>query len=152
MAEPLTLQSSSARHGLPFLHPAQAQKEAFVNEALARLDALVHSSVVDQRSDPPTAPTIGESYLVGASPSGDWAGETDAIATWQGSHWLFVSPVEGTRIRRLDSGQDTVFSGGWQSASAPPEPAGGATVDAEARQAITALVNSLRQLGIFPTA
>jgi hypothetical protein len=35
----------SARFGLPFILPGQAQKEVFHNEALAALDGLVHAAV-----------------------------------------------------------------------------------------------------------
>lgn len=39
--------------------------------------------------------------------------------------------------------------GGWQVPEAPPGPAGGATIDDEARAAIVNLIASLRLAGIF---
>jgi hypothetical protein len=43
MSDPLTFENSSPRFGLPFLYVGQAQKEFYVNEALARHSiALCH--------------------------------------------------------------------------------------------------------------
>lgn len=151
MTEPYALGSHSPRHGLPYLHPGQAQKEAFVNEALARLDALVHATVNDQRAVPPADPEPGAAYLVAAGASGDWQGEEDSLAVFQGTHWLFQPPVRGASVRRLDSGQIWIFDDGWSAAVEPNEPSGGVTIDSEARAAIAALVSALRHSGIFPS-
>lgn len=151
MPEPYALGSRSPRHGLPYLHPGQAQKEAFVNEALARLDALIQSTVLAERADPPTDPQPGDAYLVAPAASGDWLGEDDSIAVFQGAHWLFQSPAPGASLRRLDTGQGWLFLNGWSAAVEPTEPSGGTTVDAEARAAIAALTSALRHSGIFPS-
>ena len=150
MSDPYSLQSVSARHALPFLHPAQAQKEAFVNEALARLDALVHAAVLGVVSAPPASPAPGDSYVVGQSPTGDWGDSADAIATWQGDQWLLQNPTTGARLHRIDTGQAMLFDGGWRVAESPSQPDGGTVIDQEARAAIAGILNALRQLRIFP--
>lgn len=151
MSEPLALGSATPRHGLRYLHPGQAQKEIFVNEALARLDALVQPAVRDARSEPPADPQPGDAHLVGAGATGDWLGEEDAIAVWQGSGWLFLPPVEGASLRRLDTRQICHYADAWNAAMEPAEPVGGTTIDSEARSAIAALISALRHSGIFPS-
>lgn len=151
MPEPYALGSSSPRHGLPYLHPGQAQKEFFVNEALARLDALVQASVLDERAQPPSDPQPGDAHLVAAGATGEWQGADDAIAVYQGSAWLFQPPTQRASVRRIDTGQICIYSNGWSMAAEPAEPAGGTTIDTEARAAIAALISALRDSGFFPS-
>lgn len=42
------------------------------------------------------------------------------------------------------------FLNGWHRVSTPAIPAAGATIDVEAREAIGALIETLRDAGIFP--
>ncbi len=64
------------RFSLPLLATAQAQKELTHNEALLLIDALLHGTVEGGPvSDPPPAPAAGQCWLVGASPTGEWAGQ-----------------------------------------------------------------------------
>lgn len=151
MSEPILTTARTPRHDLPFLFPGQAQKEAFVNEALARLDALVQPVVLGEAAEPPAAPANGDSYLVAAGGTGDWAGRDGAIATWVDTHWLCAAPFDGARVHDAASGSIAVFSDtdGWRRAAAPSVPSGGATQDIEAREAIAAIVARLHSLGIF---
>lgn len=151
MPEPILTTARTPRHQLPFLFAGQSQKEAFVNEALARLDALVQPVVLGETAAPPLAPADGDSYLVGAPASGEWAGHEGAIATWADPIWLFATPFDGTRAYDVGSGSIAVFSEaeGWLRVIGPDAPAGGATQDMEARAAITAIVAGLHRLGIF---
>ena len=151
MPEPVITTSRTARHALPYLFPGQAQKEAFVNEALARLDALVHGSVLDERNDPPPEPAAGDSHIVGSAPTGAWLGRAGALATWAQNQWLFATPVAGALVFDSADGSYAFFDAeaGWRRASASPPPTGGATQDVEARAAITAISDALRNLGFF---
>lgn len=150
MSQPVSFPSTSARHHLPLLFAGQAQKEFFVNEALSRIDALLHPAIIEERSDTPTSPQASDMYLVGPVAAGDWAGREASLAAWQGSHWLFVEPTHGMMVRDLSTDQILRFDGDWQRVGAPAPPAGGTTIDSEARQAIDEIVNALRNFGIFP--
>ncbi|TDL81130.1 DUF2793 domain-containing protein [Palleronia sediminis] len=88
----------SARLGLPFIMPAQAQKHVTHNEAIQTLDSLtqlVFRSVGASR--PPQDATSGEAHVVGAAAAEDWAGQDGAIAVREGAGWRFHLPAEGWR-------------------------------------------------------
>lgn len=163
------MSDTTSRLALPTIAPGQAQKELAHNEALARIDALLHACVeavgVD---DPPAAPAAGQAWIVGAAPTGDWAGQAGALAAWTEGGWRFVAPVPGMTawsradglLARYDRGGGD--PGGWTLGvvaaqrvevggvqvlgarrPAVPIPAGGVTIDAEARAGIAAIVAAL---------
>src|SRR5690348_3365096 len=135
MSDPITFASASPRHGLPLLFSGQSQKEFFVNEAHALVDALLHAAVEGEDDAPPSTPAEGECWLVGESPSGAWAGHAGALASYQAGGWIFAAPRDGLRVLDRASGQEIRYRDGWQRPATPPEPVGGTTVDAEARAA-----------------
>ena len=151
MPQPTLTTARTPRLDLPFLFAGQSQKEAFVNEALARLDALIMPVVLGELAAPPAAPSDGDSYLVANLATGDWTGCERAIATWAGTLWLFAAPADGARVHDAVSGSLAVFNeaGGWHRAAKPSLPSGGATQDLEARATLAAIVASLHSLGIF---
>ena len=100
---------------------------------------------------PPPSANEGECWLVGASPTGIWAGHAGQIAAMQGGNWLFITPRDGMRMLDRSTGQDRRYFGAWRQPVAPSLPTGGTVVDIEARSAIAELVSSLRQTGIFPS-
>jgi hypothetical protein len=152
MTDPILFDSASPRFALPLLHAGQAQKEAFVNEAHALADALLHCAIEGEAAAPPASPEEGASWLVSAPAVGDWIGQEGRIACRQAGNWLFVTPRDGMRILDRSTGQDRRYMGGWRVPSAPLEPIGGSTVDAEARDAILALTTVLREAGVLPEA
>lgn len=87
--------TSSPNLALPYLDTGQAQKELTHNEALAALDILGQISVINATTTaPPGSPTDGQSWIVGASATGAWAGKDGQIAAWF-SGWKFYPPKEG---------------------------------------------------------
>jgi hypothetical protein len=85
--------------GLPFLAAAQAQKHVTYNEALLRLDALLHLSVLTRGlSEPPAILEEGARYLIGEAAAGAWSGHPGEIAAWQDGAWSFFSPKPGWRL------------------------------------------------------
>ena len=150
MSVPLTFDIASPRFSLPLLFAGQAQKEVFVNEALAITDALLHCAIEGEADAPPGSPSDGDAWLVGLAPNGPWTGQEGRIACWQAGNWLFVQPRDGMRVLDRSSGQEIRFHGIWRRPSVPLEPSGGSVVDSEARAAIQQLIAALRLTGIFP--
>ena len=149
MADPIVFDTATPRFALPLLFAGQAQKEAFVNEAHALADALVHCAIEGESAAPPATPTDGTAWLVAARGTGDWTGHDGKLAMRQSGNWLFVAPRDGMRLLDRSTGQDRRFLAGWQAPAAPLEPSGGSVVDSEARVAIVALVEALRTAGVF---
>lgn len=152
MTEPMIFDGTSPRFGLPLLFAGQAQKELFVNEAHALVDAMLHCTIEGETSAPPSSPADGEAWLVGSEPSGDWSGRAGAIAARQAGQWLFIAPRAGFRVWDRSTRQERFYDEGWQSIMLPLEPIGGSTVDVEARAAIGDLISALRAAGVFPAA
>lgn len=150
MSDPISFDNTSPRFSLPLLYAGQAQKEFHVNEAHALIDSLLHVAIEGEASNPPGTPGNGQSWLVGPSPTGDWAGQAGKVASWQGGNWLFTAPCDGMHILNRANGQNMRFFGSWRMPSAVAAPAGGATVDTEARVAIMQLLTALFVAGIFP--
>ena len=150
MTDPITFDSTSPRFALPLLFAGQAQKEAFVNEAHALTDALLHCAIEGEAAAPPATPVEGPNWLVAASPTGAWAAQQGKIACRQAGNWLFVVPRDGMRILNRSSGQEKHYFAGWQVPVAPATVTGGSTIDTQARAAIADLISALRIAGIFP--
>lgn len=127
----------------------QAQKEFYVNQAHALTDALLHCAIEGAASVPPATPAEGAVWLVGAAPSGAWAGQAGKLACRQGGNWLFVTPRDGMRVLDRTTGQELRYFGEWLSPAGPALPSGGAVVDAEARAAIAALIACLEAAGVI---
>lgn len=142
---------STARLALPLLAMAQAQKEVTHNEALALLDLLVQPVVeAGPLAAPPPSPGAGQGWIVGAGATGDWSGREGALALWTAGGWRFVTPSAGMRTLRLSDESWLRFDGGgWIEPATVASPAGGATIDSEARAAIAALILALVGHGLL---
>ncbi|MVZ97775.1 DUF2793 domain-containing protein [Sphingorhabdus sp. IMCC26285] len=140
----------TARFDLPLLAVSQAQKEVTHNEALVKIDALLHSVAEARLSSPPVLADehIGQCWLIGDAATGDWIGKSDQLAIWIGNDWRFISPAEGMNLRLKAPNSDAVFTrGNWIFAPTIVDPAGGAVIDVEARRAIISLLDHLRTIG-----
>ena len=164
--------SASARLKLPFLSAGQAQKEFYHNEALQTLDLLAAAAVEEAtRSDPPPAPAVGSCYIIGGSPTGEWAGRADCVAGYTSGGWRYIPPIEGMTAYVKAAGVWACYrSGVWEVGrlrgnrlivdgvqvvggrlAAIAGPSGGATVDAESRVAIDQILAALRGHGLIET-
>jgi hypothetical protein len=161
---------ATPRLGFPYLHAGQAQKEVWHNEALMLADILVQAKAESAAlSAPPASPAEGMCWVVGPSPSGDWAGKAGMLACWTGGGWRFVAPRAGMCVWVEDEEMDYRHDGsGWSKAplradglylagqkvvgerqAGIAEPSGGSNVDVEARTAILAILNALRNHGLI---
>ena len=144
----------------------------FHNEALQVLDAVVSAAVEGLPSTtPPASPAIGSCYIVGTSPTGAWSGQAHKLAAFTGGGWRFVAPVEGLGAVVRSNGSAAVYRNvAWEIGklrgsevavdglkvvgareAAIAAPAGGSTVDAEARTAIGAILAAMRGHGLIET-
>ncbi|MDE2562078.1 MAG: DUF2793 domain-containing protein [Sphingomonadales bacterium] len=149
MTNPLTFPDVTPRFGLPMLYAGQAQKEVTVNEAFAAADLLLQPAVLGERPDPPLTPATGDTWLVGAGATGDWAGHDGALAGWTGGGWRIVAPQAGMRVFDTTSAAFRLFNAAWSTPANPVPPQGGAIIDNEARQAIGDIVARLKEAGVF---
>lgn len=160
----------TTRLQMPLIESGQVDKSTTHNEALAMADLTVCGAIDAFLTDtPPSNPTLGSSYVVGASPTGAWSGQALAFAGYTVGGWRFIAPFEGLRVIENASGELAIFrSGAWEKGqlraakltvggmqvvgarlAAVTEPTGGTVVDAEARGAIAAILARLRQHGLI---
>ena len=112
---------------------------------------------------------IGSCYIVGSLPTGDWAGKAQFVAAFTGGGWRLLSPVEGMTFSVKTSGYAANYrAGAWEigvlrgsnlmvdgqqvvgtQEASIADPAGGATVDAEARTTIGEILAALRAHGLI---
>jgi len=149
MTDPTNFTSTTRNYSLPYLFAGQAQKEFFVNQAHMLLDTLVHTTIIGRSAVAPTSPNDGDTWLVAASPSGDWADYEGQIAIFVGAEWSYIQPRFGMTAFDQQTGQTLLFDSSWQSADTPAQPQSGSTIDVEARQTIAEIISELRNLGIF---
>ena len=104
--------TATPRLSLPLLAAGQAQKHVTHNDALTRLDALIHL-VVDSRSEmaPPAMPTELSAYIVPAGASGVFAGRTDQVALFEDGGWTFLMPRPGWQAWVADEAEHNLWTG-----------------------------------------
>ncbi|MEP9400396.1 DUF2793 domain-containing protein [Sphingomonas sp. VNH70] len=160
----------TARLALPLLHVSQAQKEMTHNEALTRIDALLHGGVERVGEDtPPAGATPGQCWILGEAPTGVWAGRARQVAVMTAGGWRFVAPCEGMTLWWIGGETTAQFRGGqWTTGevrasalyvggvrvvgarqAAIAAPTGGETHDSEARSALAAVLEVLREHGLI---
>lgn len=155
--------------GLPLISALQSQPDVTHNEMVLLLQASLVGAI-DLTNTPPGSPVDGDLYICGTAPTGAWTGKANKLAFRYGGAWRFLpgNDASGTNIamgarqeglrtynRTLDVVQ--IWTGSaWiarYALAAGTQPAiadatGGATVDAEARTAINAVLAALRTVGI----
>ena len=134
------------------------------------MDLLVATAVEQEGlSDPPASPALGSCYIVGPSPTGDWAEKPQTVAGYTSGGWRFIEPVEGLSVYVKSTGEYAIYhSGAWEAgvlraerllvdgrqvvggrAAAIAGPTGGSVTDAEARSTIEAILGALRLHGLI---
>jgi hypothetical protein len=118
---------------------------------------------------PPASSAVGIAYVVGTAPTGAWAGKAGNVATMTEGGWRFLNPADGLSVVIRASGIRAEYrSGAWEmgvvradgleiggeqvvstQAAAIAAPAGGTTIDTEARSAIDQILGALRHHGLI---
>ena len=115
--------TDTTRLSLPLMDAAQAQKHVTHNDALVRLDTLIHLSVVTRANAPVSPVAEGVRYLVSRTPTAEFAGHADQIACFQDGGWLFLSPRTGWRTLLEDAFALLVYDGSsWRDIVAAKAP------------------------------
>lgn len=97
---------------LPYILPSQAQKHVTHNEALQRLDALVHLTVLSRTAtSAPASAVNGSRYIVAGNEAGLWEGHERDIASYENGSWQFYQPNIGWLVWVADENQLAVWSG-----------------------------------------
>jgi Protein of unknown function (DUF2793) len=132
---------------LPYIMAAQAQKHVTHNEAIRALDAIVHLAVLDRDlTGPPSSPADGQRYIVAASPSGSWAGQTGKIAAWQDGAWAFYAPQSGWLAWVIDEALLARWTGStWAEATI-------ASVNPVAMVGVNAIADTTNRLSVASPA
>ena len=109
--------STTARLALPYIAPQQAQKQVTYNAAMALLDQLVQPVVKSRTvTAPPGSPAPGDTYIVGPSAIGVWAGKDGKFAAWADGTWNFTTPANGWLAYVADTAELAVLAAGtWTS-------------------------------------
>lgn len=119
--------SETPRLALPLLAAGQAQKHVTHNDALMRLDALVHLVVASRtQTVPPGAPGETAAYLVPAGGSGGFAGHEDELAIFEDGAWSFLAPRPGWQAWVTDEAEHHVWTGTQWRRSQPESSLGAA--------------------------
>ena len=88
-------------------------------------------------------------FRVTAGATQAWEGGAERIAVRISDDWHLIAPRQGMTVFDQTARQILVFQDGWQSADPTPPPAGGSTIDIQAREAIAALIQSLQAIGVL---
>lgn len=82
--------TTTADIGVPLLDQQQSQPEVTHNEALTMLSAMLGGVVQVGLNAPPGSPTVGDAYVLGAAPTGAWAGRANTVAVYTSGGWRFI--------------------------------------------------------------
>jgi hypothetical protein len=87
--------TTSSKYGIPYIATSQASPEVTHNGAINFLQIL-SSQVKGLLNAPPGGPADGDVYIVGAAPTGAWAGRANALAGYFGTGWLYIPNVDSS--------------------------------------------------------
>ena len=146
--------SDTPRLGLPLLAAGQAQKHVTHNDALMRLDALVHLVVASRtQTVPPASPAETSAYIVPAGGTGVFSSHQDELAIFEDGAWSFLPPRAGWQAWVSDEAEHHVWTGTQWRRSQPESSLGAAlwgvntTADTTNRLAVSANASLFNHAG-----
>jgi hypothetical protein len=96
------------KNRMPFLLALLALLVAVPAFGQNRQPSVKFHTVLGIASDPPGLPVNGDRYLVGKSPSADWAGHSGDLATWNGVSWILKTVESPDQV--YDSGAGAIYA------------------------------------------
>jgi hypothetical protein len=115
---------------------------------------LLHPVVEAKLNAPPIALSqndAGLAWRISGSPTGSWLSHANQIASWNGGGWRFIVPETGMRVFDRQLAMEIVFgTNGWIEPAAIANPTQGSVIDVEARAALDAILQFLRQTAAIP--
>jgi hypothetical protein len=114
------MSDETPRLKLPELVDGQEMDAMTINDALIGLDALTDICLKGQFvNTPPSSPADGDTYLLGAAPTGAWNGRAYKIAYCLDGGWRFYTPFNGLRAFVAATSATLVYlNGNWLDAAA----------------------------------
>ena len=111
--------TATPRLSLPLLAAGQAQKHVTHNDALVRLDGLIHLAVASRtETTPPSSTEESDAYIVPPEATGAFAGRTDQLALYEDAGWTFLTPRIGWQAWVSDEAELQVWTGTeWRRAA-----------------------------------
>lgn len=104
--------TTTPKFGIPDISDQQANAETTHNDAVRLLEAMASRAVIDRDlSAPPGSPSDGDTYIVKASGSGDWASQDNKIAVYVTDTWKFITQAEGNSVHLQDENVDVLWNG-----------------------------------------
>jgi hypothetical protein len=103
--------NTTNRVKLPYILQSQSQKEVTHNSGLDLIDALLQAACITvSLNTPPGSPVAGDCYVVGAAPTGAWAGQAKTVAFYT-TGWNFIVPWEGLTVWANDANTLNTYDG-----------------------------------------
>lgn len=106
--------TTTPRHGFPELPSGQNASPETINEVNELMEQGANQfAVLDILNATPGAPTNGQAWLVGSSPTGQWStdGAANKIAIRASGAWFYIAPKEGYRVDVADEDAEYRYTG-----------------------------------------
>ena len=84
-----------------------------MDDNLVKLGFTSRNQVKGILSAPPSAPSNGDAYIVGTSPTGLFSGNFGKVAIWDRTVWLFLTPKNHEVVYNAADGCDYKYDNGW---------------------------------------
>jgi Protein of unknown function (DUF2793) len=86
--------SNAVDFGIPYLPGAEQRPAILQREGLTTIQALLNGVIDRDVNIPPSNPDEGDAYIIGAAPTGQWAGHANQVTVWAdfgaGGAWRFI--------------------------------------------------------------
>jgi hypothetical protein len=77
--------------------------------------------VINLLNTPPASPISGDRYRIGTTPTGLWVGQANKIAEWNGSAWIYTTPILDNLVYQTATATTFRFNGSaWSQWAGTP--------------------------------